>query len=297
MPFTFAPGATSKTVYVKLRDATTALGKTGLAFGSAGARASYTRPGAIAVDITLATLASASASWSSGGFVEVEATKCPGLYRLDVPNAVLAANAEFAIVSIGFTGVLDEDVFVNLDTRTLTISAKTDNLPSDPADESALEAAITAATSPLATTANLAVVAAYVDTEVAAIKAKTDQLTFTTPNSVDATATLAAASIRSAIGMASADLDTQLDAILAASGGSGSGSVSFVVTINDDMATPLDGAEVWVSTDEAGSNVIAGALNTDAMGQATFLLDPGSYYLFVAHSGYNRTNPTSFTVS
>jgi hypothetical protein len=56
------------------------------------------------------------------------------------------------------------------------IKAKTDNLPSDPADQSAVEAAITAATSSLATAANLATLAGYVDTEVAAIKGVTDKL-------------------------------------------------------------------------------------------------------------------------
>lgn len=78
------------------------------------------------------------------------------------------------------------------------IKAKTDNLPSDPADQSAVEAAITAATSPLATAAALATVDGivddilvdtgttlpaslttiddYLDTEVAAIKAVADKL-------------------------------------------------------------------------------------------------------------------------
>jgi hypothetical protein len=46
------------------------------------------------------------------------------------------------------------------------------------------------ATSTLATAANLAIVAGYLDTEIAAIKAKTDQLTFTTANKVDSTAVL-----------------------------------------------------------------------------------------------------------
>jgi len=54
------------------------------------------------------------------------------------------------------------------------IKAKTDNLPTDPADQSALEALLTA-------------IDDYLDTEIAAIKAKTDQLTFTTANQVDAT--------------------------------------------------------------------------------------------------------------
>jgi hypothetical protein len=56
------------------------------------------------------------------------------------------------------------------------IKAKTDNLPSDPADQSAVEAAITAATGPLATAANLATVAGYLDTEIAAILADTNEL-------------------------------------------------------------------------------------------------------------------------
>ena len=56
------------------------------------------------------------------------------------------------------------------------IKAKTDNLPTDPADQSAVEAAITAATSGLATAAALDAVDNYIDTEVAAIKAVTDKL-------------------------------------------------------------------------------------------------------------------------
>jgi hypothetical protein len=48
--------------------------------------------------------------------------------------------------------------------------------------------AVTEIQSGLATAANLATVAGYIDTEVAAIKAKTDQLTFTVANQVDANA-------------------------------------------------------------------------------------------------------------
>jgi hypothetical protein len=56
------------------------------------------------------------------------------------------------------------------------IKAKTDNLPTDPADQSAVEAAITAATSPLATAANLATVSGYLDTEIQAILDDTNEL-------------------------------------------------------------------------------------------------------------------------
>ena len=77
-----------------------------------------------------------------------------------------------------------------IDTEVSAIKAKTDNLPSDPADQSAVEAAITAATSPLATQASVNTIDDFLDTEIAAIKTKTDQLTFTTANKVDSTAVL-----------------------------------------------------------------------------------------------------------
>lgn len=269
-----------------------------------------------------------------------------------------------------------------LDTEVAAIKAKTDNLPSDPADASDIASSFTTVNTKLDTIDD------FLDTEVAAIKAKTDQLTFTVANSVDATATVSAASIRSAVGLASANLDTQLGTIddfldtevaaikaktdlintatfwlgafttnsgstyasavagsvvkeivdnVAGGGGGataaqiaaamfsvdtgldyagadansvvkqiannavgsggaiGPGSVSYTVTV-DDGSNPLDGAEVWVSTDSAGLNVVAGTLNTDAMGQVTFLLDAGSYYLWVSHSGYDATNPTAVTV-
>ena len=77
-----------------------------------------------------------------------------------------------------------------IDTEVSAIKAKTDNLPSDPADQSAVESAITAATSPLATQASVNTIDDFLDTEIAAIKTKTDQLTFTTANKVDSTAVL-----------------------------------------------------------------------------------------------------------
>lgn len=72
---------------------------------------------------------------------------------------------------------------VSAQTTLDAINLKTTNLPSDPADASDITGEISTLTSALG------VIAAYIDTEVAAIKAKTDQLVFTTPNKVDATAT------------------------------------------------------------------------------------------------------------
>lgn len=66
--------------------------------------------------------------------------------------------------------------------------------------------------------AQLTAIDDYLDTEIAAIKAKTDQLTFTVANQVDANALsggggLDAAGVRDAVGLASANLDAQLAAI------------------------------------------------------------------------------------
>lgn len=77
----------------------------------------------------------------------------------------------------------------------------------------------------------------------------------------------------------------------------GAGSVEYVVTVQRSDLTPIAGAQVWVSTDPGGANVVAGALTTDAFGQATFWLDPGSYYLFCADEGFSNSNPTAFSVT
>ncbi len=126
------------------------------------------------------------------------------------------------------------------------IKVKTDNLPTDPADQSLLEAAIAAI--PSAPTVN--------------------------------------------------QIDAQLSGTHGAGtwgGGSGSGSISWPITI-DDGISPLDGVDVWVTTDSAGTNVVARGY-TDTLGTVTFLLDAGPYYLWKQLSGYTFINPEGITVS
>ena len=97
-----------------------------------------------------------------------------------------------------------------LDTEVGAIKAKTDNLPTDPADQSAVEAAITAATSGLATAANLATLTAYVDTEVAAILEDTGT---TLPAQIAALNNLSAAQVNAEVDTALTDI--HLDHLLA----------------------------------------------------------------------------------
>ena len=77
----------------------------------------------------------------------------------------------------------------------------------------------------------------------------------------------------------------------------GSGSSTYTNTVESPSGTPLAGADVWVTTDIAGINLAAGTVVTDAFGSFTFMLDPGTYYVWVQKSGHNFTNPTAITVS
>ena len=100
-------GATSQTVDVFIQDSTstTGAGKTGLAYNSAGLKAYY-RKGATgtATAITLATQ-TVGGAYSSGGFVEIDATNMPGLYRLDVPNAAIDTAGSVSLMLSGATGM------------------------------------------------------------------------------------------------------------------------------------------------------------------------------------------------
>ncbi len=75
----------------------------------------------------------------------------------------------------------------------------------------------------------------------------------------------------------------------------GSGTTPTTITINDG-SNPLDSADVWISTDSAGANVIARG-NTDDNGQVTFLLDVGTYYVWAQHAGYSALGGQTLTVS
>jgi hypothetical protein len=94
-------GTTSQREYVFVNDSasTTGAGKTGIAYSAASIKAYYVRPGGSATLITLATQ-TVTGAYSSGGWVEVDSTNMPGVYRFDVPDAVFAAGAEKAIVMV-----------------------------------------------------------------------------------------------------------------------------------------------------------------------------------------------------
>lgn len=228
---------------------------------------------------------------------EVDATNMPGIYVFDLAQAETNCNA-FALYAksataniriepiIGFTTGAAVTQTADHTANIAEIKAKTDNLPTDPADQSAVEAAITAAHS--TTNGKIDAVDDYVDTEIAAIKAKTDNLP-ASPSSLTAQQVweyatrvltagtnialakgsgvtgfndLDAAGIRTAVGLASANLDTQLgdlptNAELAAA------TIARVTlvdtcTTNTDMRGTNDAALASVCTEARLSELDAG---------------------------------------
>jgi hypothetical protein len=101
------------------------------------------------------------------------------------------------------------------------------------------------------------------------------------------TAELDSAVIRAALGMSSADLDAQLDAILAAaSAGAGTGARTVTITV-DDGTTALQNAVVRLNE---GVNTFR--TMTNASGVAVFNLDDATYTVAVTKSGYTYAGTT-----
>jgi hypothetical protein len=98
-------GSTNVTLYVYFvdDDGGTAPGEptTGLLFSDieTGGSASYVRQGAARSDFTLVTTTVAAAH-TDGGFVLVDDTNMPGLYRVDVPDAAFTTGADFVIIQL-----------------------------------------------------------------------------------------------------------------------------------------------------------------------------------------------------
>lgn len=80
-------------------------------------------------------------------------------------------------------------------------------------------------------------------------------------------------------------------------------AVEFTYTVTNSVTSaPLEGVQVWIATDSAGSYVVW-AGTTDASGVARDsnsglpLLDPGTYYFWRQRAGFTFTNPDTETVS
>jgi hypothetical protein len=91
-PITIKAGTTSYTEFIYLST-------TGYTSSTTGLKAFYIRPGSNNTQITLASQ-TVNGAWVSGGFVEIDPVNMPGLYRFDVPNAVLSSGASSSVLQI-----------------------------------------------------------------------------------------------------------------------------------------------------------------------------------------------------
>jgi len=196
--YRFNPNRQNNTIYVVLRDLASGLPRSDQTASSGGAQAYYVREQQAPVNIPLTALVTPEDAWTPGGFLAVSSSDAPGLYRLDLPNAVMVAGAAFALVNVLTNAVIPETALIRIE---------------------------------------------YI---------------------------------------------AQV----------GQGASTFTATItNVNTGNPLPGVSVWVSTDQAGTNVVAGSLPTNAQGQVTFYLNPGTYYMWVEAAGYTDSNPTTITVT
>jgi len=90
-------------------------------------------------------------------------------------------------------------------------------------------------------------------------------------------------------------LDDLATAVALLSSLAGEGSETVTVTSNDAGGDPLEGVAVWITSDSAGTSVVAGTLYSSTLGVTVFYLDPGDYYVW-RQGGANWTNPQTLTV-
>ena len=310
-------GTIDVTLYFHLRASADGTSKTGLVYNSAGAVASYVRTRGTRTAISLATLAAADSAHADGGFKEVDGTNAKGLYRLDVADAAFASGVDEVIIHIGFTDAFDESLAVELvDERSGNLAASQE-VQLNAQGKLDVNAEADTALSDIKLDHLIAVADADdpVDDSIIAKLTASDGDWSGFDKATDALEAIRdrgdsewggdAATIADAVwdelqsghvdaGSFGKYLDTEISGIAAAIG---SGLLSCTWTQKDGSGNPMDNVQIWITTDEAGSNVVAGALYTNTSGEATFMLDAGTYYVWREKGGYNFTNPQSWTVS
>jgi hypothetical protein len=118
-------GLTSQSIDVFLGDSssTTGGGLSGLAYNTGGLKAYY-RKGATGT-VTLITLATQTVggTWSSGGFVEVDATNMKGVYRFDLLDTMVSSSGFVTLYFYGATNLIP--TALRVDCRPVPADVKT----------------------------------------------------------------------------------------------------------------------------------------------------------------------------
>lgn len=264
MSLPILPGATSQSVYIKAIDNTTGLAATTVTSATAGLSISYqnTQTGTVTA-ISLSDLAATNSAWSSGGMKHIAggvyrlcipdaavpategartiisgtatAFQILGCELVGKPVEVVSGSVVVASVSgavgsvTGAVGSVTGNVGGNVTGSVGSVAMggiTAASIAADAIGASELAAdAVAEIQSGLATSSDLATLATYVDTEVAAIKAKTDNL----PSDP-------------------AD-QSQVEAAITAA----QGALSVLIGALNDIAA----ADVWTALDDASANRVA----------------------------------------
>jgi len=168
-------GSTSvrRLIFIANSSSTIGAGLTGLLHNTSGLVAYYFA-GDLSNEVQITLAAGTLGSWTSGGFVEVDATNMPGWYEVGIPDAALDGGNEVAIQYRGAANMVPVNIYIELDA--VDYQSATNFGLSKFAD---------------------------IEADTVDIQSRI----------------LDSAGVRASIGMAAADMDAQLDAILAASGG------------------------------------------------------------------------------
>jgi hypothetical protein len=183
--------STDVTTYVFIQDSskTTGEGLTGLAYNTGSLVGYYVRPKGSATAITLATQ-TVTGDHSDGGFVEIDATNMPGVYRLDLPDAVCATGVNSVVVMLkgatNMSPVVLELQLTDFDLNDASPNVTVADIATDAITAAAVKAdAVTKIQNGLALEATLTAIKgagwstetlAAIDVLIDAIKAKTDAL-------------------------------------------------------------------------------------------------------------------------
>lgn len=148
-----------------------------------------------------------------------------------------------------------------LDTEVAAIKAKTDNLPSDPADASDIAGSFSTVNATLST------MAAYIDTEVAAIKAKTDNLPADPADASDIAS--AFSGVNTKLDTIDDFLDTEIAAIKAKTDGlpADPADASDIASAFSGVNTKLDTIDDFLDTEVAAIKAKTDSLNFTVAGE------------------------------
>jgi len=103
-------GSTDQSVVIRIIDSTDGTPETGVVFNTSGIDLEYRRELEASVDITEATLAALTTAHADGGFLHIG----NGYYRLDLPDAALAAGSSGCLVHGTVTGMVVVGCYISL---------------------------------------------------------------------------------------------------------------------------------------------------------------------------------------